>query len=343
MNMRFKYTTLAALMPMVITMTTHAAEPFALVELFTSEGCSSCPPADRVASELVDEDDGQNVFVLSFHVDYWDRLGWKDPYSTAAASERQRAYAKTLRDQRVYTPQMIVNGAVGFVGSDKERAEKEIERALQRPAPVEVVAEASTTGVNSVRIKARVEMEVELLHRNWDIVAAIVERDLSQTPDRGENKGRTLEHDHVVRGFDSVAMEGDGATVEIDVPGDVDREHASIIVYVQDTRTRKILGVGPQRVNDSVAEHRREDIAPRDFVDLFGDLGLDLVEVADLGRWREVDDLVLGDPGERERAVAGGVDDPSPLTELSIDRLSDERVLLVPIDLRELGVDQGCL
>jgi len=243
MNMRFKYTTLAALMPMVITMTTHAAEPFALVELFTSEGCSSCPPADRVASELVDEDDGQNVFVLSFHVDYWDRLGWKDPYSTAAASERQRAYAKTLRDQRVYTPQMIVNGAVGFVGSDKERAEKEIERALQRPAPVEVVAEASTTGVNSVRIEARVEMEVELLHRNWDIVAAIVERDLSQTPDRGENKGRTLEHDHVVRGFDSVAMEGDGATVEIDVPGDVDREHASIIVYVQDTRTRKILGV----------------------------------------------------------------------------------------------------
>lgn len=226
-------------------MSTHAAEPFALVELFTSEGCSSCPPADRLASELMDEarEDGRNVYVLSFHVDYWDRLGWKDPYSSEAASERQRAYAKTLRDQRVYTPQMIVNGAVGFVGSNKERAEQEIDRALERPAPVEVVADASAGGVNAVRIQARVEMEVELIHRNWDVVAAVVERGLSQTPDRGENKGRTLEHDNVVRAFKVEALEGDDATIEIDVPSDVDRDHASIIVYVQDTRTRKILGV----------------------------------------------------------------------------------------------------
>lgn len=238
-------TVLAALAGMMLTMTTHAAEPFALVELFTSEGCSSCPPADRLASELMDEarDDGQNVYVLSFHVDYWDRLGWKDPYSSEAASERQRAYAKTLRDQRVYTPQMIVNGAVGFVGSNKERAEQEIDRALERPAPVEVVADASASGVNAVRVEARVEMEVELIHRNWDVVAAVVERGLSQIPDRGENKGRTLEHDNVVRAFKVEALKGDDATIEIDVPSDVDREQASIIVYVQDTRTRKILGV----------------------------------------------------------------------------------------------------
>lgn len=243
LGMRINTALLAALVPMVISMTTHAAEPFALVELFTSEGCSSCPPADRVARELGDVADARNVFVLSYHVDYWDRLGWRDPYSSAAASERQRAYGRTLRDGRVYTPQMIVNGAVGFVGSDKSRANKEIDKALQRPAPVEVVADASASGVDSIRVKARVEMEVELLHRDWQIVAAVVERGLSQKPDRGENKGRTLEHDHVVRGFDSVALEGDGATIEIVVPGDVDREHASIIVYVQDTHTRKILGV----------------------------------------------------------------------------------------------------
>ncbi|MFG0312766.1 MAG: DUF1223 domain-containing protein [Phycisphaerales bacterium] len=227
----------------MLTMTTHAAEPFALVELFTSEGCSSCPPADRLASELADESGTRNVFVLSYHVDYWDRLGWKDPYASEAASERQRAYAKTLRDQRVYTPQMIVNGAVGFVGSNKKRAEQEIERALERPAPAEVVAEARASGADAVRIDARVEMEVELIHRNWDIVAAVVERGLSQTPDRGENKGRTLEHDNVVRAFRVEALEGDDVTIEIDVPSGVDREQASIIVYVQDTRTRKILGV----------------------------------------------------------------------------------------------------
>lgn len=236
-------TVLAALAGIMLTMTTHAAEPFALVELFTSEGCSSCPPADRLASELADESGTRNVFVLSYHVDYWDRLGWKDPYASEAASERQRAYAKTLRDQRVYTPQMIVNGAVGFVGSNKKRAEQEIERALERPAPVEVVAEARASGADAVRIDARVEMEVELIHRNWDIVAAVVERGLSQTPDRGENKGRTLEHDNVVRAFRVEALEGDDVTIEIDVPSGVDREQASIIVYVQDTRTRKILGV----------------------------------------------------------------------------------------------------
>lgn len=236
-------TVLAALAGIMLTMTTHAAEPFALVELFTSEGCSSCPPADRLASELADESGTRNVFVLSYHVDYWDRLGWKDPYASEAASERQRAYAKTLRDQRVYTPQMIVNGAVGFVGSNKKRAEQEIERALERPAPVEVVAETRASGADAVRIDARVEMEVELIHRNWDIVAAVVERGLSQTPDRGENKGRTLEHDNVVRAFRVEALEGDDVTIEIDVPSGVDREQASIIVYVQDTRTRKILGV----------------------------------------------------------------------------------------------------
>lgn len=243
MGMRIKTKLLAAMVPMAICMTTHAAEPFALIELFTSEGCSSCPPADRLASELVDESDTRNVFVLSFHVDYWDRLGWKDPYASKAASERQRAYAKSLRDQRVYTPQMIVNGAVGFVGSNRDRAEQEIERALECPAPVEVVAEARASGSDALRIDARVEMEVELIHRDWDVVAAVVERGLSQTPDRGENKGRSLAHDNVVRAFRVEALVGDDVTIEIDVPSEVDREQSSIIVYVQDTRTRKILGV----------------------------------------------------------------------------------------------------
>lgn len=243
MGMRFKNTLMAAMMPIMLSMTTNAAEPFALVELFTSEGCSSCPPADRVARELVEDEDERNVFVLSFHVDYWDRLGWKDPYASAAASDRQRVYSETLRGQRVYTPQMVVNGAVGFVGSDKARAEKEIDRALERPAPVEVLADATVTGADSINVRARVDMEVELLHRDWDVVAAVVERGLSQTPDRGENKGRTLDHDNVVRAFGVAVLEGDEANIEIDVPSEVDRDRASVIVYVQDTRTRKVLGV----------------------------------------------------------------------------------------------------
>ncbi len=222
-----------------------AAEPFALIELFTSEGCSSCPPADKLASELVEEaeGDGRNLFVLSYHVDYWDRLGWKDPYSSAEATARQSAYAQQWRARTAYTPQMVVNGAVGFVGSNKGEAEKEIDKALKRDAPVEVVASVSRAGADELRVQAEVKVGVELLHRDWDVIAALVERDLSQKPTRGENKGRTLKHDNVVREFDTVELSGDSVKIDLSVPKDVQREHASVIVYVQDRHTLKILGV----------------------------------------------------------------------------------------------------
>lgn len=234
---------------MLLSATAIAAEPFALIELFTSEGCSSCPPADKLASELVAEadDDGRNLFVLSYHVDYWDRLGWKDPYSSAEATARQSAYAIQWRARSAYTPQMVVNGAVGFVGSNKGEAEKEIAKALKRDAPVEVVASVSSEGTDDLRVHAEIEVEVELLHRDWDVIAALVERGLSQKPKRGENKGKTLKHDNVVRVFDDAQLTGDSVEFDLVVPGDVDREQASVIVYVQDRRTLKILGV--TRVN----------------------------------------------------------------------------------------------
>lgn len=230
---------------MLLSASALAAEPFALIELFTSEGCSSCPPADKLASELVEEaeGDGRNLFVLSYHVDYWDRLGWKDPYSSAEATARQSAYAQQWRARTAYTPQMVVNGAVGFVGSNKGEAEKEIEKALKRDAPVEVAASVSNEGADDLRVQAQIKVGVELLHRDWDVIAALVERGLEQKPKRGENKGRTLKHDNVVREFETVALSGDSIKIDLEVPSDVDRENASIIVYVQDKHTLKILGV----------------------------------------------------------------------------------------------------
>ena len=243
--MRYTRTLTVALLPMLMAPSLMAAEPFALIELFTSEGCSSCPPADRHASDLVEQGgaDDQNIYVLSFHVDYWDRLGWKDPYSSAGATERQSAYTRAWRARFSYTPQMVVNGAVGFNGSDRERAAQEIEKALQRPAPVEVVAQVSSEGADDLEVRASVKMKVELVHRDWDVVAAVVERGLSQEPDRGENKGRKLAHDNVVRVFETKPLEGDDASFALVIPGDANREKSSVIVFVQDRRTRKVLGV----------------------------------------------------------------------------------------------------
>ena len=108
---------------------------FAVVELFTSEGCSSCPPADKLLGQIDERAraDGSRVFPLAFHVDYWNHLGWTDPFSSEASSNRQRDYGRALHLESIYTPQMIVNGEREFVGSNGEIAEKAVSEALSRP------------------------------------------------------------------------------------------------------------------------------------------------------------------------------------------------------------------
>ena len=97
-------------------------KPFVVVELFTSEGCSSCPPADELLSEIVDgRYENTDVIGLSFHVDYWDYIGWKDPYASRDFTNRQRIYAEKLRSHQLYTPQMVVNGKHEFVGSNRQQ------------------------------------------------------------------------------------------------------------------------------------------------------------------------------------------------------------------------------
>ncbi|MEO7766220.1 MAG: DUF1223 domain-containing protein, partial [Ferruginibacter sp.] len=104
---------------------------FAVVELFTSEGCSSCPPADEAIGELLARNT-DNIYVLSYHVDYWNRLGWKDVFSKAEFSSRQRQYASHFSSEGIYTPQVIVNGATEFVGSDKSKLNDAISNNLHR-------------------------------------------------------------------------------------------------------------------------------------------------------------------------------------------------------------------
>ena len=176
-----------------------AARTPVLVELFTSEGCSSCPPADRLLAKLAAEQpvDGALVVPLSLHVDYWNRLGWADPFSSPAYSDRQGDYARRFGRSGSYTPQMIVDGNVEFVGSDEGSARRAIERAARGSSTRAFVrAEAGATpGTLRVIVAGAAAERGETA----DVLLAITEDGLVSSVTRGENAGSRLPHTAVAR------------------------------------------------------------------------------------------------------------------------------------------------
>jgi hypothetical protein len=168
-----------------------------IVELFTSEGCSSCPPADQLLSELVRTQPVKNALIIGLgeHVDYWDHQGWRDPFSSALFSARQSAYAAAHRaSDEVYTPQMIVDGTRVFVGQDRAAALDAIGRAAIAPkAPVQF------TWTDGASLSLHVRTEAGPSSAGAQAVLAIIEDDLSSSVTRGENSGRHLTHSAVVR------------------------------------------------------------------------------------------------------------------------------------------------
>lgn len=214
----------------------------ALVELFTSEGCSSCPPADRLLAEIDAEarQRGRPVLCLSFHVDYWDHLGWKDPFSSARWTDRQKRWAKLLRQDGLYTPEMVVNGAEGFVGSRRDAARQALEKALAAPPPVGVRA-AVTRASKGLRVSFELAPAPSEACR---VVAALVEDGLVSHPDRGENGGRELPHARVVRALSEVDLAPGTARGEltVELPQAVDPARAELIVWVERPRATGLLG-----------------------------------------------------------------------------------------------------
>jgi len=216
--------------------------PFAVVELFTSEGCSSCPPADALLSDILLEarKNHSRVFVLSFHVDYWDRLGWTDPHGAGAFTQRQQEYARLLKLRGVYTPQTIVNGRDEFVGSDRAQSRASIEAALKRPARALVKLEDKQSAAPD---SLALTYEVGRAKRGDVLRIALVQRGIVSAVKRGENAGRSLRHENVVRAFTSVRLDGDGkGRVALKLPQNLIRRDASVIAYLQDPETAVVLG-----------------------------------------------------------------------------------------------------
>ena len=220
-----------------------------LVELFTSEGCSSCPPADTVLTTLIEKQPitGVEVIGLGFHVDYWDHQGWRDRFSSRTATTRQNTYAYAAPwHVEIYTPQMVVNGARQFVGNDPRAAMSALAEAVADPrAQVSVQREAGAVE-GRVLLKIAVAPLAQLASKA-EVWLAITEDGLVSDVQRGENARRKLAHAAVVRTFDRIgtADSASGLTLDRNVTLDRDwrREALKAVVIVQDGRSRRVLGV----------------------------------------------------------------------------------------------------
>ena len=185
-----------------------AADPNVVVELFTSQGCSPCVSADAYFAELAERED---VLALSFHVDYWDYLGWQDTFGDPENTARQRAYAEVLGSRRIYTPQIIVNGMAGMVGSDRAAIEAEIARSTL-PVPVSMTWESGTVDI---------EVAALPLPGRWPTtIRLILYSSEAEVPiSHGENAGSTIAYYNIVRTMRPIGM-WDGEMVRITLQAD---------------------------------------------------------------------------------------------------------------------------
>ncbi len=215
--------------------TALADGPRTVVELFTSEGCASCPAADALLAGLADD---PTTLALSYHVDYWDYLGWKDTLATPENSQRQLAYAEARGDRAVYTPQLVVNGTVPVVGGDAEAVRGAI-RAATEPLPVPVAIERGPEAI-TIRIGAA---PPDLADHAATIWIAVVESRHAVTPERGENAGRPIVYRNVVRQMQPIGM-WKGLPMTIDLPiTDYGKAGCTVLLQVdRDGRPGPILG-----------------------------------------------------------------------------------------------------
>jgi hypothetical protein len=205
------------------------SRPHVIVELFTAEGCSSCPAADELLKEMPDilNKENKNVIGLSFHVTYWNKSGWEDPYSNELFTDRQKKYVAKLNLPQLYTPQAIVNGEKEFIGSNPLAFRDLVTAASEKNAAYEITAQ--TANEND---KVLVNYELNRDPKNIVMNIAIVEKDVVHYIPRGENKGRA---------FETIDPQRKG-NYSIIWPTDLEKTNSRIILYAQNIKTMKVTG-----------------------------------------------------------------------------------------------------
>ena len=224
-----------------------------IVELFTSEGCSSCPPADRLLRELHETQpvEGADVIALGEHVDYWDYLGWKDRFSSSGFSERQREYAEAWGTNRIYTPQMIVDGRTEFVGGRKDRATEAIRQGARMPkAPVRIhyLRSWADQDRQNIRLQAWIGQLPTSGESTLDVYLALTESRLQSAVRAGENAGRVLRHAPVVRRLEVIGTVDGRGPVSVEstvvIEPDWQSENLRVAVFVQERESRQVVAAG---------------------------------------------------------------------------------------------------
>ncbi len=219
---------------------------FAVIELFTSEGCSSCPPADETLAEIQQEYKDKNVLVLGFHVDYWDRLGWKDPFSSADFTSRQEYYTGIFSLSSAYTPEAVVNGESEFVGSDKIKITNSIEDALKIKSNSSVKLKAMQNNSGKIEVNYSIEGNNSTQDQ---LVLLLIQKAASNNIKRGENEGKTLHHINIVRKISYLPARSGEEKLALILPPGLKKEEVFIAAFIQNKKTGNITGMETIPVN----------------------------------------------------------------------------------------------
>ncbi|MEP7255216.1 MAG: DUF1223 domain-containing protein [Ferruginibacter sp.] len=210
---------------------------FVVMELFTSQGCSSCPPADEILGMYALKND-EHIIPIAFHVDYWNRLGWVDSFSNNIFSQRQRAYAEKFNLESIYTPQLIINGQKQLTGSDENRIATITNGFLKEESTVTIKISAIKTGDG----KVVVDYIVSNVHSNSSINAALVQRNIITQIKAGENRGVELNNYNIVRDFKTVQLTGVSGSFILQLPKGNSPSNYQVVLFVQENNAGIIKG-----------------------------------------------------------------------------------------------------
>ena len=212
----------------------NSDKSFAVVELFTSEGCWSCPPADELIAKLEKDNLNKKLYIMAFHVDYWDHQGWKDRFSKAKFTERQRKYASWMKLSTLYTPQLIINGKVEMIGSETSRVLSGIHSAMLENHPGHLAVKINKSEVNHVQVS----YTSTSLSQHSTILMALVQKQASSQVAAGENAGKYLSHVQIVRELQSSMLKAkDSFSFELPEAN----QDYEIIVFEQNQKSGEIV------------------------------------------------------------------------------------------------------